>query len=238
MKPLITLIFLIVGILNVSAQTVDTIDINDINKTKKIEPFSHRNLMYKIIDGKASLNALVELNAFYKNEYLVFTKSTKLGALEMIDSVLVEPTTMETKYITLKNGRRDSLQLFDFGTKNKVLLGKSFDPTFFKETKLEENTFCSLVITELFKKITIKEKTTYVIKNYNPYSNRVDYQKLTVVGKETLDVIGGKKLEAWKLELIQGKFIYRVWLDVENHELIKQVSIFPNGVEYWESRVY
>lgn len=238
MKPLITLIFLIVGILNVSAQTIDTIDVNDINKTKKIEPFGHRNLMYKVINGKASLNALVELSAFYKNDYLVFTKSTKLGALEMIDSVLVEPTTMETKYITLKNGRRDSLQLFDFGTKNKVLLGKTFDPTFFKEVKLDENTFCSLIITELFKKISIKEKTTYVIKNYNPYSNRVDYQKLTVVGKETLDVIGGKKLEVWKLELIQGKFIYRVWLDVESHELIKQVSIFPNGAEYWESRVY
>lgn len=238
MKKLAVLILAIVGVSNVSAQVIDTIEVNDINKSRKIDAFNSRNLMYKIVKGKSSINALVELSVKEIDGNLIYVRSTKLPSGEVIDSIIVDAQTLQTKQIVLKNGKRDSLQIFDFSTKNIVKLSKNFDTSFIKETQISDNTFCALLVNELFKKISVKENTTYVIKNYNPYSNKTDYQKLTTLGKEKIELIGGVKIDAWKLELTQGKFIYRIWLETKTNELIKQVSIFPNGVEYWESRVY
>lgn len=238
MKKLAVLILAIAGISSVSAQVIDTIEVNDINKSKKIEAFSSRNLMYKIVKGKSSINALVELSAKEIDGNLIYVRSTKLPSGEVIDSIIVDAQTLQTKQIVLKNGKRDSLQVFDFSASNIVKLSKNFDASFVKETQISDNTFCALLVNELFKKISVKENTTYVIKNYNPYSNKIDYQKLTTLGKEKIELIGRVKIDAWKLELTQGKFIYRIWLEAKTNELIKQVSIFPNGVEYWESRVY
>jgi hypothetical protein len=161
-----------------------------------------------------------------------------LSSGEFIDSVLVDAATLETKYVALKNGKRDSLQHFDFGKNKKLVMGKSFDPDFRKEMDIPDNTFCSLIINDVFKKINIIDKTRYVIRNYNPYSGKIDFQQLTVVGKETIEGIGACAVEAWKMELVQGKFVYRIWIDVSSGEPIKQVSIFPNGAEYWESRIW
>lgn len=232
------LLLFITGFLNASAQVTDTIEVNDINKARKIEAFSHRNLMYKIIKGKSSVNALVEVNAKEIDGNLIFVRSTKLPSGEVIDSIIVDAQTLQTKQIVLKNSKRDSLQIFDFTAKDVVKLTKNFDASYSKETPIPDNTFCALLVNEMFRKINVKENTSYVIRNYNPYSNKTDYQKLTTVGKENIEVIGGLKIEAWKLELTQGKFIYRIWLETKTNELIKQVSIFPNGIEYWESRIY
>ncbi|MCD6068085.1 MAG: hypothetical protein K0S33_2911 [Bacteroidetes bacterium] len=223
---------------SVSGQSTDTIGVKDFDKIREIEAFHHRNLMYKVIKGKPGINAFVELSAKEINGNLIFTRSTTLAASEFIDSIVVDPNTLLTKQVILKNAGRDSLQVFDFTEKSLVKLSKNFDPSFSKETQVPENTFCSLIVNELFKKMALKEKKTYVIRNYNPYSNRTDYQKLSVVGKETIAIVGGGQIDAWKLESIQGQFIYRIWLEVKTNELIKQVSIFPNGAEYWESRIY
>lgn len=223
-----------------SAQTVDTVDTNDFIQTKVIKSCHNRYLMYKVFNGKSSVNALVEMNITASNGNVIFKRSTKLSNMELIDSVTVDSKSMLTKQVVLFNSKRDSLQFYN-ATSDRVLKHtKNYDGTFTKEKELEQNTFCALIINELFKKINIEPNTSYVFRNFNPYMGtmKTDYQQLTVVGKEQLEVVGKNKLEAWKLELIQGKFIYRIWLETTTNELIKQVSIYPNEMEFWESRVY
>lgn len=218
------------------AQSTDTIELSDLVASKAIKPFSHQSFMYVKFKGKTRMNGYVEYSAVPVMGDLAFVKHTVLLSGEFIDSVLVDAATLETKYVALKNGRRDSVQSFDFRQK-KLVMGKSFDPNFKKEIDVPDNTFCALIINELFKKISIKDKTRYVIRNYNPYSGKIDFQELTVVGTEKIDAVGDCGTEAWKMELVQGKFVHRIWVDVISGEPIKQVSIFPNGAEYWESRI-